>query len=956
MLFRPRNVLFLAVVALTIAAGGVVQGATRSKPLPDSHAFLERVSQELQAGNLSAQDALLYQFHYIFDQQRLPEEFRVEGVSPLRCGTGLVRKYYAMASELDSEAVDLIRGYLAPPANRLIFFSTEGRFKLTYSLTGPDAVPVLDVSPANGIPDFVERAAQYLEQSWTVEVLMFGFSDPVDPEQPLPVNFRAMQNYGYTYVIDEGEGTTGITLHNNYVGFPPNADPDGDVLGALKVTAAHEHKHCSQYQDSAWSEAGWIELDAVWAEDLVFDQTNDYYNYLPGGSPIRHPELPLDGGTSGTGSYEDVVWQHWMSETFGSGIMRDFWNRRAEHSGEDVLTTYAQVLQDADRSWPLAWAEFTAWNYATASRALTGLGYQEAAFYPLGPVLTDVYQYPEVIEGEVAHLAARFIRLQGLDTEQAGALTLSLDSSAGPPPLTLALVIRKTDGTGVVETVSAENFSSESYTVGVPLQDIAAAGVVVGNPATAGEARPFTLTVNTEVDLPWPQLALPVPALVLEMNTGQEVSASIPLENQGEVGSVLHFLGSVWSDDPTDLFLQAPAGDKSIAGSTLQGSPTAYAPGANLALDLTVYNAGQDEEWLTSLTLTFPSGVSLVYASPFVGGSLGDLAWSGPAGNGVTTSWDGTYGPQDYGVIQEGESATATLDLAVDANFSGPLVLSGTLTGDQFGDAPHSVPVSCTLEAQESPIRLLEPVNRFAVAMGAAVQVVWEHQDGLGAVEVMCSRDGGSGWVSLGQVSAQDGGFSWIVDGPPSFDCLLRLDAPPGVPGPTTEAGFTIYPPSPWLACSSAGGLLAQGESGTLNLVGQGSPLAPGTFQAWLVVEHDGTGDPGVVPVTAEVTEQVAPVPAYLGPTALTGVVPNPFNPSTFISFRLAAPGLIQLDVLDLRGRLVRHLIQDRYAAGPHQVRWDGRDDRGQTVAAGVYLTRMQAPGYTATRKMVLAK
>nr|MEE4267047.1 FlgD immunoglobulin-like domain containing protein [Candidatus Krumholzibacteria bacterium] len=517
-------------------------------------------------------------------------------------------------------------------------------------------------------------------------------------------------------------------------------------------------------------------------------------------------------------------------------------------------------------------------------------------------------------------------------------------------------MIRKTDGTGVVETVSAADYAPGPYLVSVSLEEIAAAGVVVGNPATEGEAKPFSLTVNTVVDVPRPQLALPVPAVALELHAGQEVSASVPLENQGDEGSVLHFLGSVWSEDPTDLFPRISAGEKSIAGSTLQGSPTTYAPGANLALELMVYNGGQDEEWLTRLTLTFPAGVSLVHASPFVGGSLGDLVWSGTAGDGVTTNWEGTYGPQDYGVIQEGESATATLDLAVAASFSGPLVLSGTLTGDQFGAAPHSLPVSITLEAQESPLHLLEPSGRFAVAMGSALQVVWEHQDDLGTVEIMCSRDGGSSWESLGQMPAQDGAFSWAVDGPPSFDCLLRLDAPPGVPGPTTEAGFTIYPPSSWLACASAGGLLAQGQGGVLNLVGQGPPLEPGTMQAWLVVEHDGDGYPGLVTVTAEVTEDVSPVPGHLGPTALTGVVPNPFNPATAIAFRLAGPGLVRLDILDVRGRLVRSLIQDRYAAGSHEVRWDGRDDRGQAVAAGVYLTRMQAPGYTATRKMVLAK
>ena len=49
-------------------------------------------------------------------------------------------------------------------------------------------------------------------------------------------------------------GSTIIVLHNNFINFPSNTDPDGVVLGAAKVTAAHEFQHAIQYATSNWSE------------------------------------------------------------------------------------------------------------------------------------------------------------------------------------------------------------------------------------------------------------------------------------------------------------------------------------------------------------------------------------------------------------------------------------------------------------------------------------------------------------------------------------------------------------------------------------------------------------------------------------------------------------------------------------------------------------------------------
>ena len=84
---------------------------------------------------------------------------------------------------------------------------------------------------------------------------------------------------------------------------------------------------------------------------------------------------------------------------------------------------------------------------------------------------------------------------------------------------------------------------------------------------------------------------------------------------------------------------------------------------------------------------------------------------------------------------------------------------------------------------------------------------------------------------------------------------------------------------------------------------------------------------------------------------------PNPFNPRTTISFSLPADGAVELDIFDARGRLVRRLIDGAArVAGEHRVAWDGRDDAGRTLPAGVYLVRLRGAGAASTTKLTLAK
>jgi len=83
---------------------------------------------------------------------------------------------------------------------------------------------------------------------------------------------------------------------------------------------------------------------------------------------------------------------------------------------------------------------------------------------------------------------------------------------------------------------------------------------------------------------------------------------------------------------------------------------------------------------------------------------------------------------------------------------------------------------------------------------------------------------------------------------------------------------------------------------------------------------------------------------------------PNPFNPTTTITFLLPEPTAANLSVYNIEGKLVAELADGRLSAGVKSYSWDGRDSGGNSVASGVYFYRLTAGDQMLTRKMVLLK
>ena len=84
---------------------------------------------------------------------------------------------------------------------------------------------------------------------------------------------------------------------------------------------------------------------------------------------------------------------------------------------------------------------------------------------------------------------------------------------------------------------------------------------------------------------------------------------------------------------------------------------------------------------------------------------------------------------------------------------------------------------------------------------------------------------------------------------------------------------------------------------------------------------------------------------------------PNPFNPSTTISFSLTHAAVVDLNVYNLKGQIVSRILSgERLEQGNHNALWDGKDDKGNPVSSGIYFCLLSSDGKASVRKMLMAK
>jgi hypothetical protein len=269
------------------------------------------------------------------------------------------------------------------------FISREQHFNIHYTTQGKDSVAETD-SNANFIPDRIEKIAQAFEKSYTVECEEMGYAIPPSMNNGIAhydIYVLDLSNQ-YAVTIKEGADSTSFVQKNvrSYIIF------DNDFVGhgfhiqgenAIKVIAAHEFFHAIQlgyvFRNT---DSFFFELSAVWMEDQVFDDVDNYLYYLD--YFFSAPDIPLNGVSFTIPNvfkhiYGSCVFGFYIAENFGKEAIYQIWQMMPKKSALEAMD---QIFKSRGSSFENEFVKFCTWNFFTGERAIPNLYYKEASKYP----------------------------------------------------------------------------------------------------------------------------------------------------------------------------------------------------------------------------------------------------------------------------------------------------------------------------------------------------------------------------------------------------------------------------------------------------------------------------------------------------------------------------------------------------------------------------------------------
>lgn len=353
--------------------------------------FLENVKLWRQDGHIS---------HFHFENQP-------------KCAMGLIFDIIKHSQFLNKIEKNYLSELLEPPLRQK--FRSSGNFTVHYDTIGYHTPSLLTSQFKRMLGDTnvvkTHQDSMVVIESYVDSVLYYFnlvWNQVVNVYQYLPPPFEP----GYTkynlYITELGSGLYGQTIPSiNPInpGQPPyryytyieidndfiSVYPTSRGIAGLKVTAAHEFHHAVQLGSYGYREFDryFYEITSTWVEDLIFDEVNDYYQYIktPQNTPRGHfatPEISLIS-TDGLIEYSRAILGKFLQEKFSPSVMKNTWDLFKSQIPFQVASIYAlnQALIRENSSLRLAFVEFAEWNYFTGERAKELGTYKEAKFYPL---------------------------------------------------------------------------------------------------------------------------------------------------------------------------------------------------------------------------------------------------------------------------------------------------------------------------------------------------------------------------------------------------------------------------------------------------------------------------------------------------------------------------------------------------------------------------------------------
>ncbi len=189
---------------------------------------LFQIQNAFETGELSIDEAILQQIKLLINHDHTTD-------LPVKCGAPLFLMMENYEDQISEKTKFTYINAFSSPVSLASesYVSASGKFIIHYETTGTDAVPLSDENN-NSIPDYVEWIAEAADFSH-VQILDLGFTD-IFSVKSMPYEIRVADSDAYGFVPTPNAPYIGI--ENDFIGFPENDDPEGDVKGAVKVTMA----------------------------------------------------------------------------------------------------------------------------------------------------------------------------------------------------------------------------------------------------------------------------------------------------------------------------------------------------------------------------------------------------------------------------------------------------------------------------------------------------------------------------------------------------------------------------------------------------------------------------------------------------------------------------------------------------------------------------------------------
>ncbi len=159
-----------------------------------------------------------------------------------------------------------------------------------------------------------------------------------------------------------------------------------------------------------------------------------------------------------------------------------------------------------------------------------------------------------------------------------------------------------------------------------------------------------------------------------------------------------------------------------------------------------------------------------------------------------------------------------------------------------------------------------------------------------------------------------------------------------------------------WVTLGSSTGTLLHNQSGTVDVTINAATFSPGTYTC-KIVARDLFNNKSVIPVVVHVREPIG-IPGDKSPAEnmKLSAWPNPFTAQTMIRYQLNQTGEVSLEICNPLGVPVKTFNPAEIRNAKGLLSWDGRDDHGELLPSGVYLSRLTSGGYSETLKIILIR